>query len=524
MRVDEAAKVQSDAAAARSLEARRAELVEGEPCPLCGSREHPWAEGSPVSAEAEAMAARLTTLRRVRDAALAERTAAQERVLGRGREESDRRAEAAGCAAELDGLVGQWVAIREELRKEAEVDVGEDPRAEEADRRCAELVDAVDADRAALEAREEEAAGIDREVVEARRRLDQARRRLDEGRGKAERAEQVLRDVAEARLTTDAAAASREETRRRALGDLAGAFPGQEGWRPAVGKDPGAFGEGCGQRVEARVGVRGKLEAAKAAQVESSGALQEGRRVLAVRREELVVARGEFERRASEAGVAPAREALAALLARIRGRQAEGQGRLGALREAQRADEERRKQAEELDRGIEDARAGSRRWEELDQLIGSAEGKVFRVFAQGLTLDVLLAHANRQPGHARRYRLSGRRVKTWICRIDRHGRRGAGLAGLSGGETFLVSLALALGLASMASTDLRIESLFIDEGFGSLDRDTLEGALAALDALQATGRQVGIISHVEGLAEHIGARILVEKLGGGRSRVVVPAG
>jgi exonuclease SbcC len=98
-----------------------------------------------------------------------------------------------------------------------------------------------------------------------------------------------------------------------------------------------------------------------------------------------------------------------------------------------------------------------------------------------------------------------------------------GLSSLSGGESFLVSLALALGLASLSSETTQVETLFIDEGFGTLDPETLEVALATLDALQATGRQVGIISHVSGMAERIGAQVRVVKQGGGRSRLVVEA-
>jgi exonuclease SbcC len=92
---------------------------------------------------------------------------------------------------------------------------------------------------------------------------------------------------------------------------------------------------------------------------------------------------------------------------------------------------------------------------------------------------------------------------------------------LSGGETFLVSLAMALGLASLSARQMSVESLFIDEGFGSLDIETLEIALSALEGLQATGRQVGIISHVQGLGTYMGAEVTVEKVGAGKSRVVV---
>jgi len=93
---------------------------------------------------------------------------------------------------------------------------------------------------------------------------------------------------------------------------------------------------------------------------------------------------------------------------------------------------------------------------------------------------------------------------------------------LSGGESFLVSLALALGLSSLSSHDTRIESLFIDEGFGTLDPESLDTAIASLDALQAAGRQVGVISHVQTLVERIGVQIKVQSMGGGESRIVLP--
>jgi exonuclease SbcC len=92
----------------------------------------------------------------------------------------------------------------------------------------------------------------------------------------------------------------------------------------------------------------------------------------------------------------------------------------------------------------------------------------------------------------------------------------------SGGEGFLVSLALALALSDLVSNKTSIDSLFLDEGFGSLDGDTLEIALTALDSLNASGKMIGIISHVEAMKERIPAQIRVEKGGGiGHSRLVV---
>ena len=92
---------------------------------------------------------------------------------------------------------------------------------------------------------------------------------------------------------------------------------------------------------------------------------------------------------------------------------------------------------------------------------------------------------------------------------------------LSGGERFLVSLALALGLSDLRTHTLPIETLLLDEGFGTLDADTLDTALSALGQLHAGGRQVGIISHVAALREHIPAQVIVKSLGNGRSCVRV---
>jgi exonuclease SbcC len=92
---------------------------------------------------------------------------------------------------------------------------------------------------------------------------------------------------------------------------------------------------------------------------------------------------------------------------------------------------------------------------------------------------------------------------------------------LSGGESFLVSLALALGLSDLAGRNANIRSLFIDEGFGTLDDQTLDIAITTLENLQAEGKTIGIISHVKELKERITAQIRVVKKGGGVSMVEV---
>ena len=166
-------------------------------------------------------------------------------------------------------------------------------------------------------------------------------------------------------------------------------------------------------------------------------------------------------------------------------------------------------------------------WESLNELIGSSNGAKFRVFAQSLTLEALLAHSNQHlEDFAKRYhlqRVPGSDLELQI--IDRDMADDVrSIHSLSGGESFLVSLALALGLASLSSNKTQVESLFIDEGFGSLDPETLDIAIASLDTLQALGRKVGVISHVPILVERIGAKVVVEKQGGGRSSVVIVGG
>src|SRR5690606_10471591 len=95
------------------------------------------------------------------------------------------------------------------------------------------------------------------------------------------------------------------------------------------------------------------------------------------------------------------------------------------------------------------------------------------------------------------------------------------MTSLSGGESFLVSLSLALGLSELASRKTQINSLFIDEGFGTLDAETLDVAISALEKIQSNGKTIGIISHVEALKERIGVQIKVQKQNGGYSKIKI---
>ena len=167
-------------------------------------------------------------------------------------------------------------------------------------------------------------------------------------------------------------------------------------------------------------------------------------------------------------------------------------------------------------------------WLALHELIGVGDGKAFKLFAQALNLDQLLVRANRHlEALNERYHLATVRddvgMPTLEFEVSDRWRPGTtrSLKTLSGGESFLVSLALALGLSDLRTSSMPVETLLLDEGFGTLDPATLDTALAALQQLQESGRQVGLISHVVGLEERIEARVRVEPLGEGRSRVRV---
>ena len=160
----------------------------------------------------------------------------------------------------------------------------------------------------------------------------------------------------------------------------------------------------------------------------------------------------------------------------------------------------------------------------LNELIGSADGAKFSKFAQGITLDQLIYLANSHLQHlSKRYFIvrqkdTGNLLEIEI--VDRfQGDEVRPATTLSGGESFLVSLSLALGLSELASQKISIDSLFLDEGFGTLDTDTLDIALDALNLLESKGKMIGVISHVEALKERIPLQIQVHKKGAGESYI-----
>ena len=194
-----------------------------------------------------------------------------------------------------------------------------------------------------------------------------------------------------------------------------------------------------------------------------------------------------------------------------------------AKRAAVLGDDDKNRRTGDLLRTLEDAQRQWDPWQKLSSLIGSADGTKFRNIAQQWTLEILLRHANAQLTLlSGRYRLERLRDSLNLLVTDQEmdGQQRS-VHSLSGGESFLVSLGLALGLASLTSSRLLIESLFIDEGFGSLDSETLRVALNALSHLESQGRKVGVISHVSEMVDAIPVQVRVLRGAGGASRIVV---
>ncbi len=174
---------------------------------------------------------------------------------------------------------------------------------------------------------------------------------------------------------------------------------------------------------------------------------------------------------------------------------------------------------------IEAQKKECRRWGNLHELIGSADGKKYRNFAQGLTFEMMIGHSNRQlQKMTDRYLLIRDDAQPLELNVVDNYQAGEirSTKNLSGGESFIVSLSLALGLSYMASKNVRVDSLFLDEGFGTLDEEALDTALETLAGLQQGGKVIGVISHVPALKERISAQIQVTPQTGGRSQISGP--
>lgn len=536
----------------RALLAARATLRDGEPCPVCGSGTHPAGPRHPVhggddnddgvdavvSAERATLRGLLETRAglRARLASVAARAARSTRPMAL--------AMPAGLDAQL-GLLARLDDASALVRRVADAEAA-----------CTRGLAALDAARAAhaaqvvqqdavvarLQSVRAALASADHDVADGppdalRGRIASVRATLERWGRVARALDAATSDVArcteawqgaahdleraEAKArASDAVVAVHRDAVEAADGDVAHAAAALK----ALGADDdvGAFA----------AAVRADAQATQRAHDDAVGVARDADVAVAAARQRVFERRDRLERLGGpvdddiDTAALPSRiEETRAASARARDAAAAARARL-ALDEATRA--ERARLAAEVER----ARAEGEVWRALSSLIGSADGSRFRQFAQGLTLDALVAHANEHlQVLAPRYRL--RRTKSDQQRhdldlvvLDTEGGDVRSTQTLSGGESFLVSLALALGLSSLSANEGargRVESLFIDEGFSALDQETLDVALSAFDALRQTGRQIGVISHVPLLVERLGAQVRVVPIGGGASRVEIHA-
>jgi len=199
----------------------------------------------------------------------------------------------------------------------------------------------------------------------------------------------------------------------------------------------------------------------------------------------------------------------------------------GEIKEAFRKDQEIKNRNQEIYKKIDEQTAICNVWRDLYKIIGNSK-EAFNVYVQRLTLKHLLDLANVHLFNLnKRYSLKMEqdykpKEELNFNLIDHYQTDQARLVDTSsGGEKFIISLALALGLSDLASKNVKIDSLFIDEGFGTLDSNTLETVISTLETLQSQGKMIGIISHVENLKERIPTQIKITKKSNGISIVDV---
>lgn len=437
------------AAAVASLEDRRRELHAGQPCPLCGALDHPYAEGQ-LPQESDC--------RRAYNEAVAARKAAEGHL-----------AEARQTFDEAQR------ALRKQERAAQKAAESYQDEGQRLEQELAALRATVAANEAALS-----------RVGEQVRALAQTQKTFDEALGKAQA------QVAATQAALEALGVAGDPEQVRAHLQAA-----------------------CDGAREAHTQAEAAFAAAKSAH---QAAVAERDR--AQERQAAALAALEAQRTQCPDPAAQA-EAVAALEAQVKALAATLVEHAAALRE----DDSRRARLGELQSEIAEATPLAAQWKQLNGWLGGANGDAFKRYAQGITLRELLVAAN---PHLRAM-TQGRYEMVWNPEVTDaekllpaildhdQGETLRAVSNISGGERFQVSLALALGLSEMAGSRIAVDSLFLDEGFGTLDGAALDAALDTLCRLQQKGKQIGVISHVTEVGSRIQTKIQLRKNGGGTS-------
>lgn len=479
----------------------RPDLKPGEPCPLCGATEHPFAS-SESSFESQLQAARklLAGLEKQHEQAQRALT-----VLER---------DLAKLEAELNAEEKRAAEVRKALGEIEVPDVGALEAEEARTRRSTSFL-----------TRDEEAERVGKLVLHAERELDALEKRSTTFTKKQQEAAQQRSERQKLEGNLQLAKAD-EAAKAKRLDEL-----------KAEGVSLRAKADALKAQLSERLGGKtlaedrqeheGRVSSAEKALRDAetkSNALQTQLAANLAKLEQLETRRKPFEGQSVLSAAALSElETTAKQLGEVF---AKKRTELGSLEQQLKSDDEAKKRREAGGAELQAAEADALRWGRLKELIGSADGAKFSRFAQSLTLRQLIGLANEHLKLlAERYRLMAaegdeldlRIVDLYQANVDRP------MESLSGGESFLASLALALGLSELASRHHPIDSLFIDEGFGTLDSETLEIALSALENLRSRGKTIGLISHVDLLKERLTTQVRVIRGVGGTSRIEVVA-
>ena len=511
------------------LEQQRAHLHDGEPCPLCGATEHPYA--SELPAQPDDLTARLETLDTYikRAETLGEQHENAQRALASAREKQQQTENTLALAAEkarnsavhaeqhaaLQQTHAQTLAARQALL------ANRDPDAEETAQQ--------------------------RAIAEAEAAMEKARDTCQTAQTAAA-ANQQQRAQLHARLTTQQQELQTAEQQfAAALGMCSEiAAPSPAGRSPQRGRD----GEGvddvpCAPKIStfsisdhphsntsSRAATTFPDETAwQAARLPAATREALARQAAALDQQTLTLHTRQQDR-AARLATLTAQSAddpdTATLQARQEADEHTRQQHQQTLAANQHRLAEHKRASERLaaqQQAIAKQAAETRRWQNLHELIGAADGKKYRNYAQSLTFASVIAQANRQLVQlSDRYLLTADPARPLELNIidNYQGGETRSAKNLSGGESFIVSLALALGLAQMSGENMQIDTLFLDEGFGTLDEETLDSALETLSQLRTHGKHIGIISHVAALTERIATRIQITPQNGGNSIISGP--
>ena len=477
----------------------RHDLKPGEPCPLCGATEHPFASGK-TSFESQLQAARkllvglekqheqaqraLTGLERELAKLEAELSAEKKRA-------EEMRKRISELAAPTDGVLEQWSVEAARKRDALTMPPCSGERAYEPADVEREL-DALEKRSRTFTKQQHEAAQQRSERQKAESALQLA---MADEAAKTKRLDELKAEGVSLRAKADAL--------KTQLNDRLGGKTLAEDRQEHEGRV--SLAEKALREAETKLNAQQTQLAATLArmeQLETRRKPLEGQSVLSA------AALSELEATTKQLGEAFAMKRT----------------ELGSLEQQIKNDDDARKRREAGGAELQAAEAEALRWGRLKELIGSADGAKFSRFAQSLTLRQLIGLAN---DHlqvlAERYRLmAADGDELDLCIVDLYqASANRPIESLSGGETFLASLSLALGLSAMSSRHHPIDSLFIDEGFSTLDAETLETVLASLENLRAQGKTIGLISHVDLLKERLTTQVRVIRRAGGTSRIEV---